>query len=252
MIGTIGYMYAQEPVPNHGPDLQRADGGIFDPTREEKKVEVYQFAVEYRVEAGYVQHNHRSTTLTYPDGYMHGGRVGMTFDFMLPKHFSIQTGLLYTITYGEREQHWGEIDASDIYGSTNYLKHRLTEHQLTIPVRAYINIPLVSKFRMFFYGGPQLHIGVALQDNVLNRLSPMTTDWFVAHGKQVEPYDKYKVNELHRANIQMGIGGGFEWDIYRLQAGYDFGLNNLVKTKLCSDQQMWEWSWFVSFAVKFK
>jgi hypothetical protein len=58
-------------------------------------------------------------------------------------------------------------------------------------------------------------------------------------------------DELIRANIQWGLGGGLEWDRYRLQAGYDFGLNNLIKHPVIDDQQMWQWGWFVSFCYKF-
>ena len=49
----------------------------------------------------------------------------------------------------------------------------------------------------------------------------------------------------------MGLGGGLEWDCYRLQSGYDFGLNNLVKHPQAKGQYMSEWGWFVSFCYRF-
>jgi hypothetical protein len=58
-------------------------------------------------------------------------------------------------------------------------------------------------------------------------------------------------DELIRANIQWGLGGGLEWDCYRLQSGYDFGLNNLVKHSQVKGQYMSEWGWFVSFCYRF-
>ena len=58
-------------------------------------------------------------------------------------------------------------------------------------------------------------------------------------------------NDLVRANIQWSIGGGFEWDRYRLQSGYNFGLNNLVRHPQTQGQYMSEWGWFVSFCYKF-
>ena len=58
-------------------------------------------------------------------------------------------------------------------------------------------------------------------------------------------------DELIRANIQWGVGGGLEWDRYRLQSGYDFGLNNLVRHQQVSKQYMSEWGWFVTFSYRF-
>jgi hypothetical protein len=41
-----------------------------------------------------------------------------------------------------------------------------------------------------------------------------------------------------------------EWDRYRVQAGYDFGLNNLQRTSFVPDQKMHQWGWMVTFSYK--
>jgi hypothetical protein len=56
--------------------------------------------------------------------------------------------------------------------------------------------------------------------------------------------------ELYRTNIQFGLGGGLEWDRYRLQAGYDFGLNNIMRTPGILNQKAHEWGWICTFAYK--
>ena len=56
--------------------------------------------------------------------------------------------------------------------------------------------------------------------------------------------------EVYRTNIQFGLGGGLEWDRYRLQAGYDFGLNNLQRTSIVPNQKLQEWGWMLTFAYK--
>ena len=234
------------------PDTQIADNTFFDPTRKEVKVERYQFGVEYRIEAGYVQHNQWSKgtedgDIMYPDLYLHGARVGATFTFKLPLHFGLQTGLLYTLVYGLQEQHWRSMDAQSV--QEEYIRHRILEHNLTIPVRAFYTIPLWRQLNLFFYGGPQLHIGLAQNDYMQKHLSQETELWLRAQDVPTEPYDRM-ANELLRANIQMGVGGGLEWDRYRLQSGYDFGLNNLVRNKIAKDQHMWEWGWYVSFSYR--
>lgn len=232
------------------PAEQLADNTFFDPTRKEKEVEHYQFGVEYRIEAGFVQHNQWSRgELTYPDMYLHGARIGATFTFRLPLHFGLQTGLLYTIVYGQNEQHWRSMDAISM--QEEYIRHRVLEHNLTIPLRAYYIIPLWRELNLFFYTGPQLHIGLAETDNIQKHLSGETETWLSNRGIPVEPYDRM-ADEIVRANIQYGVGGGLEWERYRLQSGYDFGLNNLIRNQ-SSDlhRHMWEWGWYVSFSYRF-
>ena len=70
-------------------------------------------------------------------------------------------------------------------------------------------------------------------------------------GARTEPYERYGSKELFRTNIQMGLGGGLEWDAYRIEAGYDFGLNNIIRNQVIPNQQLSEWGWFVSFSYKF-
>ena len=229
------------------PSLQIEDNTFFDPTAK-KQEERYQFGVEYRIEAGYVQHNQRTKNLSYPDMYLHGVRVGATFDFLLPYHFSIQTGLLYTLVYGKNEQHWRSETMETT--QTEYITHRVLEHNLTIPVRAYYTIKLWKQLRLFFYTGPQLHIGLSEYDYLQTHLSGPTQARLESWNVKTSPYERFD-EELIRANIQWGLGGGLEWDRYRLQSGYDFGLNNLARPRGYEGRQMWEWGWFVSFCYRF-
>ena len=230
------------------PDTQIADNSFFDPTHKEKVEEEYHFGVDYRIEVGFAQNQQRNKNLTYPDMFLHGARLGATFDFRLPKHFSIETGVLYTILYGRQQQHWRSVDAPSV--QEEYLQHRILEHNITIPVRCYYNIPLWKQLNMFFFGGPQLHIGLAETDYIQPHLSGVTQIWLESQGIPTSKYDRMASKELKRANIQLGIGMGFEWDRYRIQGGYDFGLNNQVKTLKVPNQHMWEWGWYVSFCYR--
>ena len=90
-------------------------------------------------------------------------------------------------------------------------------------------------------------IGLAQTDYVKPNLSTATEQWLKGQGKHLTTYDKYVSKELYRTNIMYGLGGGFTWDVYRIEAGYDFGLNNLIRTPIYSKDRMSEWQWHVSF-----
>ena len=92
-----------------------------------------------------------------------------------------------------------------------------------------------------------MQFGLAETDYVHADVSAGTRAWLLAQGKHLDTYDKYTSKELFRTNIMYGLGGGFTWDVYRLEAGYDFGLNNLLRTPVYSGDRMAEWQWHVSF-----
>ena len=241
---SVCAMWADDP---QKPAYQIADNTFFDPNKKEAKERPYTFSVDYRIEAGYVQHQQRSREFNFPDMYLHGVRLGATFSFNLPIHFSLETGLLYTLLYGKNEQHWRSIEAQST--QVEYIRHRVLAHNMTVPVRVFYTIPLWKELNLFFYTGPQLHIGLAQNDYMQKNLSPKVEQWLQSRSIPTEPYDRM-ADELIRANIQYGVGGGLEWDRYRLQSGYDFGLNNLIKYPQVDKQHLWEWGWYVSFCYK--
>ena len=230
------------------PGLQIEDNTFFDPSRKDTPLEEYHFGVEWRIEAGFTQNWQRTHGISFPELYLNGVRIGGTVTFVLPLHFGIQTGLLYTLVYGSNEQHWRSTDAPSV--QTEYIKHRVLEHSFTIPARVNYTIPLWKKLNLLFYTGPQLHIGLAENDYLQAHLSPANKKWMDGQGIPTEPYDRMK-GELVRANIQWGIGAGLEWDQYRLQGGYDFGLNNRINHPQYKGQYMSEWGWNIAFCYRF-
>jgi hypothetical protein len=246
LLATITYAYAiAQDNKNTLPDLQTSESIFFDPNAK-KEAEPYQFSAPWRLEVGYAQLNHRTQDTSAI--YMHGLRFGATVDLILPYHFSIQTGALATFTYGQNNQHWAISTPEN--AQVNILQHNILQLQITIPVRAYYNITLWKQLRMFFFAGPQLQIGLTNYDIVNNKTSADVTTWFEQNNILTTNHDRYTTRELYRTNIQFGLGGGIEWDRYRLQAGYDFGLNNILRTAVLPKQKMHEWGWFCTFSYK--
>ena len=103
---------------------------------------------------------------------------------------------------------------------------------------------------MFFYAGPQLQLGLTNYDIIENKTSAALTTWLEENNILTTSHDRYLTKELYRTNIQFGLGGGIEWDRYRLQSGYDFGLNNLMRTPIVAKQRMNQWGWMVTFSYK--
>ena len=227
------------------PDLYTADQVFFDPTRKVQQ-EKYQFSTQGRLQLGYVQPYHRTQDTAAL--YMHGIRLGATVDFLLPQRFSLQTGALLSFSYGVNNQHWGINTQED--AQVNILQHNLLQLQLTIPVRAYYNIKVWKDLNAFFYAGPQLNIGLTHYDVLKPHVAASTLQWMEQQGITTTSHDRYVTKELYRTNIQFGLGGGVEWQRYRIQGGYDFGLNNLLRTSALVAQKMNEWSWYVAFSYQ--
>ena len=242
LLFTHAALYAQD-LSRTQPDLQTTE--FFDPTQ--KKIETpYRFSTDWRIEAGYVQWDERNKDTTLVS--QHGLRVGATVDFNLPYRFSIQTGALATLTYGLNQQHWASLTAES--AQVERMNHHIVQLQLTIPARVYYKVTLWKKLRMFFFAGPQLQLGLTNYDIIDNQTSAEVTAWLEQNNIPTTNHDRYVAKEIYRTNIQFGLGGGMEWDRYRVQSGYDFGLNNLMRTPVVAKQKMHQWGWMVTFSYK--
>ena len=79
------------------PGFQLEDNTFFDPDKKVERETPYAFGMEYRVEIGYAQNWQRTRDISFPDIYLHGARLGATFTFLLPIHFALEAGVLYSI-----------------------------------------------------------------------------------------------------------------------------------------------------------
>ena len=115
--------------------------------------------------------------------YLHGARVGAQFDMALPKRFSVNIGLLYSVMYGVSRQHYHSVSSEQV--QTEVVNNHIVEHALTIPVRVQYNIPLYKQLSMHLYAGPQLMLGLAETDYIDAQVSDATRTWLLAQGKRI-------------------------------------------------------------------
>ena len=229
---------------------QESRFSFFDEPQKKAKLD-YHLTTSWRLIAGYVQDWQNSPDLLYPDMYLHGGKIGVSVDFNLPYNISLQTGLQYALSYGQLSQHWASASAE--FAQTEIVDHHVVKHTLNIPIHLYYRQQLYKDLAMVFYGGPQLQAGLYQKDNIKMNLSAPTQKMLEDMGVPTTSYNRNE-KELLPFNLQISVGGGLEWANYRLQAGYDFGLINMVRqyplNHVLQYSYMREWSWNVCFVYK--
>ena len=181
------------------------------------------------------------TSKTYFDAV----RVGALAEYELKYNFGIQSGILYNIGYSNKMQRYAISGDSVVYTTWS--------HALEIPVRIVFNQPLFKDFKIFGFAGPNIQIGLiqnqqvdaSLSDEQINLINELNPDFNITSGKT----DLYVQKKLNRINLQLGAGGGVQWRQYIIKSGYDWGINNLDRTKA---DYVTQGNWYVTFAYQIK
>lgn len=199
----------------------------------------------YRVEVGYIQPYQHGEG--YRTTYFHGGKIGATVDFDIKYDITIQTGLYYSLAYGMNRQSYPHpYPDSDIYiQDSEYVNYCTMLHQLDVPVRLTYSLKIWKDLRLFAFAGPTFQIGLSQLEEVEAHLSDIITSKTDIVTGTTDLYKK----KILPFNFMLGAGGGIQWKNYRLQAGFDFGLNNLYRNEW--GHKMNQWNWFTSFSYAF-
>lgn len=175
-----------------------------------------------------------STSETYFDAI----RVGAMVEYDLKYNIGIQSGLLYNVGYSNKMQRYAVSGDSVVY--TNW------SHAIEIPVRVVYNLPLFKDFKIFGFAGPNFQIGLIENQTIEAGLSDALTEMT---GIQSGKYELYSQEKLNRINLQIGAGGGVQWRKYIIKSGYDWGLNNLDRTKADKVRQG---NWYITLSYQIK
>ncbi len=207
----------------------------------------YHFDTKWRIELGYTQPYLRQSKENRSFA-PYSGRLGFTVDFVLPiDYLTVQTGLYYSLSYDYTRQKY--VYANEYLGQETWM------HDLMIPARLNLDFNIWRKLHLIFFAGPEFGIGMARVQYTQNHLNAANNtaevlrntmgDKFFTDGK----HDLYSEGIIRRFNFMLGAGGGIQWDHWQLLGGYDFGLNDLGKTR--QYRGLKQWQWYVAVAYQF-
>lgn len=170
--------------------------------------------------------------------YFDAIKIGAVAEYDLKYNFGVQSGLLYNIGYSNKIQRYAVVGDSVSYTTWS--------HALEIPVRLVYNQRLFKDFKVFGFAGPNFQIGLIQNQQVESGLNDLLTNITGIHSGKYELYGQKK---LYRINFQLGAGGGIQWRKYSVKGGYDWGINNLDRTKVDKVKQG---NWYISLGYQIK
>lgn len=126
-----------------------------------------------------------------------GFHVGPTYEMSIQGPISLQYGLLYNY----------------LTGSKNVLlvEGKETKHTLDIPFRLAATFPLSGELKAFVFGGANFNVGISDKINDVDVYSQEITLFGTT----------YKAS---RFDLQLGAGGGIQYNNFGVKAGYDWGM----------------------------
>lgn len=145
---------------------------------------------------------------------INGFQVGPVAESPIIKNFDLQYGVMY--------QYLTHESLGVISGTNTY-----TGHFLEIPLRLKADFPVNSEIRLFAFAGPNLSFGLA--EETVNITTFGSSEITTSYNRYETDADDDGVYDISRFNLQMGVGGGVQYENIQLKVGYDWGINDLNK-----------------------
>jgi len=169
-------------------------------------------AQEFGLQAGYVSSTQNN------DDPVSGFQVGPVAEYPLAGPVTLQYGVLYS--YQSRS-----YDA--VIGTNTY-----TGQFIDFPVKLKLNFPVDENLKIFALAGPDLNFGLSQklknETTVLGQTIVTTSDYYKSD-------ESSNTKGRSRFDLQLGIGGGIQYNNLQLKAVYDWGMldtNNTDNTEL--------------------
>ena len=145
--------------------------------------------------------------------YMNGLYAGFDNTIQFDQNMGMSVGLYYVYSAASASSIFDTLELID-----GFVKGRLDEHFINIPINLVIGADMQQGLRGFFYAGPTVSCGLSskVKANVLDILK------FTAS-------DNYKHDYFERFDLLFGAGVGMDINsTVRIKAGFDYGLFNRI------------------------
>ena len=181
-----------------------------------------------RLEVGYNNPSKYGSTVSTT--FFNGLKVGLTTELPLKNNFSLLAGVLYNLVYSDKMQ----IKPGSTF--TNYVTYG---QFLNVPVHLIYNLPVTKNLNFFGFAGPTVNYGLTQVQSTFSTYNNAT------YGISSAYTNLYKSN-LSQLDLQIGVGGGVQWNRYQLKGGYDWGLLNINKL---TTGNLYQKGWYISLSV---
>lgn|GEM_PF-592152 len=156
---------------------------------------------------------------------LNGFHFGPVVTFNFNQNSAFQTGLIYNFFTGT------SIDKSQLAlkkSLGNWYQYKTTLSAFDLPLRYVYSFPLAENLSVFVFAGPNLNYA-------LYKSTPKQI--YVNNKLDVEENKEniYTTSNYNRFDIQIGGGGGIQWQGVFVKANYDWGLlnrSNIVNASL--------------------
>jgi hypothetical protein len=144
--------------------------------------------------------------------FLHQNKVGLAVNLPFSSNFSLLTGAYYSLAYGDKMQ---------LFPDDDYVSTHTYAQYADVPLKLMFSLPVSNTFKFIAYGGPNMNFGISQKQFVLSTLGTQSS----------MINDVYAAKLLSRWNVQIEVGGGFQWKKFIVKGGYNLGINNLDLTK---------------------
>lgn len=143
---------------------------------------------------------------------INGFQVGPIAESAIIKNFDLQYGVMYQYLINE---------SPGVFSGTN----TYTGHFLDVPLKLKADFPMNSEIKLFAFAGPNLSFGLA--EKTVNVTTIGSSEITTTNNRYEVDVDDDGIYDISRFNLQMGVGGGVQYDNIQIKVGYDWGINDL-------------------------
>lgn len=168
---------------------------------------------------------------------MNGVKVGLVYDATLIKGFGFSLGINYA--FSDINEKWKDVPQPNKYQKT---REKWLLHTIEVPIDWQYKFEIAKESWLILYTGPtiQYHFNFKEKEygQMLDKSQLPQMVYTTETIKDISHYhvdnDNDGINDYTPLNIMWGVGAGFQFQNYYIRGGYDFGIYNPYKDRICN------------------